>query len=75
MIAIFWIAVVILGVPMKLIKYFTNWANILLKSKLVFYSNITLKGKANLNTVSKGLRIGCKQNINVLYSNWITFRK
>lgn len=72
MIAIFWIAVVILRVPMKLIKYFTNWANILLKSKLFFYSNITLKGKANLNTVSKGFWIGCKQNIYVLYSNWIT---
>lgn len=61
MIAISWIAVKILRVPMKLIKYFSNWANILLKGKLVFYSNFTPKGKANLNTVSKGLRIGCEE--------------
>lgn len=57
MIVISWIAAKILRVPMKLIKYFTNWAKILLKGILVFYSNFTPKGKA----VSKGLRIGCKQ--------------
>lgn len=59
MIAVSWIAGKILRDPIELIKYFTNWASILLKGKLVFYSNFTPKVKANLNTVSKGLRIGC----------------
>lgn len=61
LIAISWIAVKILRVPKKFIKYFSNWGNILLNGKLVFIVILHPKVNFNLNTVSKDLQIGCKE--------------